>query len=326
MRALLAWLPLLAGCSSPAVVAPPPAALVPDVVIPPPRTGGPDGCPPAERLAVVSDLRASFSQEGPTLVLHDVRAAAAHAAPSLGGSETARRIDDAEASFYGVDTSDAPVWVLADGDLPACELHPRGHFLIEGVDPWEKVSLPVTLLEGACDLGARRARLAVKRATAPAECTIERAGAVAEPLIKERLAPAALRDAYAGVACEPPCEVRSKVDGFLGPDGRRLEWNVVSHVHAQAGVDECAWAHEDFMALLSREPDGLILEHATAYGLDDVLVERGRVVAFVDRGTSTLDVWDWQPRAQPSVARTVQFGWTHEEDGEIASLAPYCGP
>ena len=283
-----------------------------------------DGCPPAESLGVVSDQRASFGRSVPVLVLHDVNASRAHAPPALADAEHARPLTDADARELGVDVSDAPVWLLADGASPSCALRPRGRFVITGVDLWERTPLVVTELEGDCVLGAR-GRLAVQQAVRPSECLVEHPGPTKGPLVKDPLAPRALYDAYSQAACEPPCDLRSTVDSYVGPDGRRLEWTVITHVHQQPGVDECSWLREDFMGLLSREPGGLVLEH-TAYGLDDILVERGQVVGFVDRDNSTLELWDWRSLAQPEVKRTIEFGWTHEEDGEVLSLAPYCGP
>jgi hypothetical protein len=285
----------------------------------------PAGCPTAERIGIVSDMARVFDEKGAFLVFASVTPDLDAEKLGLTKDATRRELTRDQVRALGVRASDDPVWVMADEKRQACRLTPRRRFVLIGPEPWEWRPLVVTQLEGTCDIKGIDGRLAVQQSTEPTECRLLRGNDGDPRLVRDPGAPAALRDAFGGQACKPPCDHRTDATGFTGPDGRRIEWSVAAHVHKKPGADECHWEHEDFMGLLVKDREGPVRE-VEAHGFDEVLVEGNAIVAFVDRSIDGFDLWAWPVGTEPKKVQTVQHHWAHEEDNEYLALSPYCGP
>lgn len=292
--------------------------------------GGPrrGGCPSPADLTLVIDQRLldDHAPSTPLLVEH----AFDDGGPKglLPEGKLRRSLGDDEAKALGVPVGTGPVWVLGDAKRPPCRLEAGRRSVVVGDDPWETTPLVVVELTGSCaidhlDLG----RLAVRRPDEPSRCTLGSPGTVAAPLAESPAAPAEARAAFDPFACRKPrCDLRTIVEGFEGPGGRKIEWSVATRVWVDPTTDECHWQRDDFMASLVRDGPSAPVTLLESEGLDEVLLEGDVVVGFVDRNVERFDAYAWPPGKPPVRVATKQSFWAHDEDREIHSLGAYCGP
>jgi len=280
------------------------------------------GCPASADLGMVVDIAPYFNDKRPTLVW--VGAQPAGLAASEVEHATRRQLKPEER--LADPASGLPVWVLGDAAQPPCKLSQGAPILITGSEPWERYPIVATELIGTCDL-SRRGRIATRQAKAPTDCQLVEPSAVDGPaLVDSMAAPAELRAAFNAASCTAPCSFSRKISGGTSPTGQRLEWSAAAHVHVTPGEDNpCAWPHEDYLSLLAQDRDGVVSQHESL-GLSELMLERGRIVGFLDRNLSYVDVWSWPSASAPKLERSITFSWSHEEDSEELALSPYCGP
>jgi hypothetical protein len=318
-----------AGPSGPDATAPPAPAGADakahaEAAADPARAGG---CPAPADLVMVIDQQL-FDESLPSALVIVEHAFDDGGPKGLLPPGTKRRaLGEHEARKLGLPVSAGPVWVLADEKRGPCRLEAAERFVVVGDDPWETTPLVVTGTTGTCasergDFG----RLAVRRDAEPVRCTVALPKGVDQPIVESDAAPPEARSGFDPSTCrKPSCDLRTGVAGFAS-SGRRLEWSVATHVLVDPATDECHWLSNDFMALLVQDGPRSRVTRIKTEGLDEILLEDGAIVGFIDRNTERYDAYTWPRGGEPAKVATKQFFWAHEEDREVLTLGPYCGP